>query len=72
MSLSDREAGVEVLLEAIEAVVHQLLFVRGLYSQELFERQQLYGVAVRKCRHPELCAYIAEVVAGLKVGGAAN
>ena len=51
-----------------EALVHQVLFVRELYSQELFERQRLYGIAVRRARHPDLAAYVADAVAGLRVG----
>jgi mitotic spindle assembly checkpoint protein MAD2B len=58
---------VDVLLEFIEAVIHQVLFVRELYSADLFERRRLYGIAVRRARHPELCDYISEVVASLKV-----
>jgi hypothetical protein len=58
---------VDVLLEFLEALVHQILFVRELYSPELFERQRLYGIAVRRSRHPELNSYISEAVAGLKV-----
>lgn len=56
-----------LLCECLEAIVHQLLFVRQLYSPELFERQRLYGVAVRKSRHPELNQYISEVVSSLQV-----
>lgn len=63
----DTKQGVaDVLLEFIEAVIHQILFVRELYSPELFERQRLYGVAVRKARHPELSDYIHDVITSLK------
>ena len=58
---------VDVLLEFLEALVHQILFERGLYAPELFQRQRLYGIAVRRSRHPDLNAYIAEAVAGLRV-----
>ncbi|KAL4422389.1 hypothetical protein ABPG75_008586 [Micractinium tetrahymenae] len=57
---------VDALLEFLEAFIHQVLFVRELYSPELFERQRLYGIAVRRARHPELAAYIADTVAGLR------
>ena len=62
-----RDSLLDVLLEFLEAVVHQILFVRELYSPELFERQRLYGIAVRRSRHPELNAYVADAVAGLRV-----
>ncbi len=58
---------VDALLEFLEAFIHQVLFVREIYSPELFERQRLYGIAVRRARHPELAAYIASAVAGLRV-----
>lgn len=64
-----RDCLVDVLLEFLEALVHQVLFVRELYSPELFERQRLYGIAVRRARHPELAAYVADAVAGLRVSG---
>lgn len=63
-----RDSLVDVLLEFLEALVHQVLFVRELYAHELFERQRLYGIAVRRSRHPDLNAYIADAVAGLRVG----
>lgn len=58
----------EVLLEFLEALVHQVLFVRELYAPELFQRQRLYSIAVRRARHPDLASYIADAVAGLRVG----
>lgn len=63
-----RDSLVDVLLEFLEALVHQVLFVRELYAAELFQRQRLYGIAVRRSRHPELNAYISGVVGGLRVG----
>ena len=65
-----RDSLVDVLLEFLEALVHQVLFVRELYAPELFERQRLYGIAVRRSRHPDLNAYIAGAVGGLRVGAA--
>lgn len=63
-----QDAGVvPVLLEFLEAFVHQVLFQRALYSSDLFDRHRLYGVAVRKARHPQLVAYVAQAVEGLKV-----
>lgn len=62
-----RDSLVDVLLEFFEALVHQVLFVRELYSPELFERQRLYGIAVRRARHPDLATYVSDAVAGLRV-----
>lgn len=57
----------ELLLEFIEALVHQIVCLREVYRADVFERQRLYGVAVKRSRHPLLNEYIHEVVAGLKV-----
>jgi mitotic spindle assembly checkpoint protein MAD2B len=69
--MSGRERGsnivVDLLLEFLEAFVHQVLCLRHLYSPELFERKRIYGVAVRRSRHPDLNDYIHEVVSSLKV-----
>lgn len=59
---------VDVLLEFIEAFIHQVIHLRSIYPPAAFERQKLYGIAVQKARHPELVEYIHQVVHGLKVG----
>ena len=55
------------LCEYLEAFTHQVLFQRALYAADLFSRNRLYGIAVKKARHPELSLYIAQVISGLKV-----
>jgi hypothetical protein len=62
---------IDVLLEFLEAFVHQLLFVRGVYASQLFERRRLYGIAIRRARHPDLCSYVSDVVASLRVSSGA-
>ena len=58
---------IQVLCEYLEAFVHQVLYHRYLYAADLFSRHRLYGIAVKKARHPQLSAYIAQVVGSLKV-----
>lgn len=65
--MESSETTTEVVCEFLEAVVHQILFLRRLYDRDIFERERLYGIAVHRSRHPELNAYICEAVAGLKV-----
>ena len=48
---------VQVLGEYLEAFVHQVLYHRGIYAADLFSRHRLYGIAVKKARHPQLSAY---------------
>lgn len=68
MSSAPNAALIDAICEFLEAAVHTVLRARGVYSADLFERQRLYGIAVSKARHPELCGYIASVIANLKVG----
>lgn len=57
-----------MLTEFLEAFIHQVLFLRGVYNQELFERRRLYNIAVRKAAHPGLVAYVRHLVLSLKDG----
>jgi mitotic spindle assembly checkpoint protein MAD2B len=59
------------LLEFVECVVHETLHLRHIYPAELFQRQRLYNIAVRKARHPKLNDYIHGVVQSIKVNVAA-
>ena len=54
--------------EFLEAVIHEVLYLRHLYTREIFERYRLYGIAVHKSRHPDLNHYIADSILSLKVG----
>lgn len=54
---------IDLQLEFIEAVIHNLLHHRDLYhNADLFERRKLYDVIIYQCRHPEINAYIKRVV----------
>ncbi len=64
MSLEDIE---HCLCDFIEATVHEVLHLRGIYSPELFARQRLFNIAVRKSRHPKLTDYIHGVVQSIRV-----
>lgn len=64
MSLEDIEL---CLCDFIEATVHEVLHLRGIYSAELFQRQRLFNIAVRKSRHPKLTDYIHGVVQSIRV-----
>ncbi|CAM9301904.1 unnamed protein product [Ectocarpus sp. 8 AP-2014] len=56
------EAVVDILVEFLEAATHSLLHSRRAYPQDIFERRRKYGVQVWMSRHPELNAYISEVL----------
>jgi|688.fasta_scaffold1439644_1 mitotic spindle assembly checkpoint protein MAD2B len=65
----DEDLVVDLCLEFLEAFIHQTLYQREIYSPSLFERRRLYGIAVRRARHPDLVQYIQNIVASLKVSG---
>lgn len=57
----------DAFCEFLEALVHQTLCLREIYSPELFEKQRLYSIVVRRARHPELAKYIHHAIDSLKV-----
>jgi len=50
------------MLTFIEAAVHSILYCRGIYPSNLFERRRKYGMAVWMSRHPQLNTYITKVL----------
>ena len=60
-------AAVNLISEYIEAITHELLYRRGIYDRNIFERERLYGIALHKSRHPELNLYISDSILSLKV-----
>ena len=51
-----------VFMEALEVCVHTILRLRKVYPEEAFCRHRAFGVPVYMSRHPELNAYIFEVL----------
>ncbi|KAJ8021591.1 Mitotic spindle assembly checkpoint protein MAD2B [Holothuria leucospilota] len=56
----------DIFCEFLEVSIHQILHVRGLYPEGIFERKKKYGVPISMCRHPELSKYISDAVNGIK------
>ncbi|XP_002968014.2 DNA polymerase zeta processivity subunit isoform X2 [Selaginella moellendorffii] len=54
-----------LLCEFLEAAVHLLLSIRGLYSPEVFERRRYMNCLIHWARHPGLQQYIHNVVYSL-------
>lgn len=54
------------IAEFIEALIHQILYLREVYDPQIFERHKLYNVAVRKAIHPGVVAYISNLTRSLK------
>uniref|UniRef100_A0A7S0MSC4 HORMA domain-containing protein n=1 Tax=Cryptomonas curvata TaxID=233186 RepID=A0A7S0MSC4_9CRYP len=58
-----REAS-NVFCEFLEVAVHTLLYTRGVYPPEIFERRRKYNIPVRQSRYKELNQYISGAVQG--------
>mmetsp|Transcript_11489 Transcript_11489/g.29436 ORF Transcript_11489/g.29436 Transcript_11489/m.29436 type:complete len:204 (-) Transcript_11489:368-979(-) len=72
MSEEPGEELAEKVAVFLEAWVHQVLYIRGIYHADLFARHKLYNTAVYKSRHPELNAYVGGLLASLRPGLAAG
>lgn len=48
--------------KAVEVVIHTILCIRQVYPPTSFTRRRAHGVPVYQSRHPQVRAYIAEVV----------
>lgn len=54
--------GSDILLEFLEVAFHNILYARNLYPKEIFTRKKIYGLGVQVSEHPELNAYLKEVL----------
>ncbi|CAL9119471.1 unnamed protein product [Musa acuminata var. zebrina] len=54
-----------VLVEFLEVAVTSIVFLKGFYPSEAFERRRYMNVVVHRARHPQLSGYIHSVTAGL-------
>lgn len=50
----------EIIIDFLNVAIHQILFLRDIYPEEVFASAKQYGVPVKMSRHPELNHYIAE------------
>ncbi|KAG1674710.1 hypothetical protein FOA52_013545 [Chlamydomonas sp. UWO 241] len=57
---------VDALCEFLEAAVHTVLWASRLYPPELFERVRYGGLTTWRSRHPQLNAYVSDVLEGAK------
>ncbi|OQR98251.1 hypothetical protein ACHHYP_08937 [Achlya hypogyna] len=64
--MSQQTALAELLLEFLEAGIHEFIYGWQIYPKELFELCQKYDVPVHACRHPLLSAYIETMLQSCK------
>ncbi|XP_012289114.1 mitotic spindle assembly checkpoint protein MAD2B [Orussus abietinus] len=62
----DKIVGADILLEFLEVAIHNILYVRKLYPEEIFVRRKVYSTAVHVSQHPELNEYIQNVLIAIR------
>ena len=50
----------EVILDFLNVAIHQILFNRDIYPEDVFSQTKHYGIPVRMSRHPDLNQYIVD------------
>ena len=53
---------VDIFCEFIEIVIHNILYIRRVYPDTIFESKRKYGVVVHHSMHPGVCEYILHCV----------
>ncbi|OWZ23301.1 hypothetical protein PHMEG_0001849 [Phytophthora megakarya] len=61
-----KETLTDLVLEFVEAAVHEFLFAWCVYPKEAFEQRVLYDVPIHMSRHPQLCEYIHSMLTGCR------
>ncbi|CAH0517206.1 unnamed protein product [Peronospora belbahrii] len=56
----------DLVLEFLEAIVHEFLFTSRVYPKESFDQRVLYDVPIHMSRHPLLCEYIYSMLDGCR------
>lgn len=57
---------VDVYIQFLEVAIHQVLFARQVYPEDLFERRRAYGMSVWMGRHAQMNRQIHDTVARAK------
>ncbi|KAK1925667.1 DNA-binding protein [Papiliotrema laurentii] len=55
----------DALASFLEIVIHTILCIRQVYPPTTFTRRRAHGVPVYQSRHPQVCAYISELVGAI-------
>ena len=56
----------DILLEFLEACIHQVLYARGIYPASIFDKRLKYGTMVHQSRHPDINGYVRRVLGNTK------
>lgn len=53
-------------LVLIEAMIHNILFIKGLYPKEAFVSRNLFGIKIKAVGENSLKAYISNFISSIK------
>lgn len=56
----------DVLCEFVEILIHNVLYVKKIYPEAIYETRRKYGIAVHKSIHPEVNEYIKECLTAIR------
>ncbi|KAJ6776533.1 MITOTIC SPINDLE ASSEMBLY CHECKPOINT PROTEIN MAD2 [Salix koriyanagi] len=64
-SKSNQSPIARILVEFLEVAITSVVFLKGVYPSDAFERRRYMNVVVQRARHPQLRDYIHSAVSGL-------
>ena len=56
----------DIVIEVLEVAVNLILYVRNIYPDGIFQRSKIYNCSVMMCQHPDVNAYIKDVLDSIK------
>jgi hypothetical protein len=57
----------EFTLLAMKAATHHFLYLRHIYPEHYFRNERVLGTFTKACRHPDVKAYVSEILDSIKV-----
>lgn len=64
-SKNNQSPTARILVEFLEVAITSVVFLKGVYPSDAFERRRYMNVVVQRARHPQLRDYIHSAVSGL-------
>lgn len=60
--MSEHQASADIVAELLEVAIHNILYSRKLYPEELFQKSWKYNIPVHLASHPQIVDYIDSCV----------
>lgn len=56
----------DILIEVLEVALNSILYIRNIYPDGIFQRHKKYNISVMLNQHPDLNAYIKDVLESIR------